>query len=374
MPWVDLKKYLCLGENWSIFFHSLSISKFGHSASYRLRVGHNFIITYSTSCVEAFDFDTHTVHENLIPTVAGQYQGETYEDPFAKPTQVTNLTDPYGKPGDNQQYRKPVATVDPYAKQNDPYGKQNDPYAKQTKSSDAYAMQNDPYAQTVVDPYAPTNETMMDQYGQSIESYADDIDPFAKRTDLYSSVEQQDMYNNKPYADTHNKEMDQDPFRKPSANELSYAKDTFGQGIEPYRKDSYGKQTEPYRKDSYGKQTETYGKDPYRKDSYGKETETYRKDSFGKPAEPYTQVEPYKNGYEKDADPFAKDPYAKTDAYYDEDDPYSKSYSEEAYTNEEETYYYSRNQQEDNKFVAEVTVEEVPDDKPTDSLLSRRGK
>uniref|UniRef100_A0A8D9E1W0 Uncharacterized protein n=2 Tax=Cacopsylla melanoneura TaxID=428564 RepID=A0A8D9E1W0_9HEMI len=57
----------------------------------------------------------------------GQYQEETYEDPFAKPSQVTNLTDPYSKPGDSQQHRKPVATVDPYAKQNDPYAKQIDP-------------------------------------------------------------------------------------------------------------------------------------------------------------------------------------------------------------------------------------------------------
>uniref|UniRef100_A0A8D8ZM18 Uncharacterized protein n=1 Tax=Cacopsylla melanoneura TaxID=428564 RepID=A0A8D8ZM18_9HEMI len=119
---------------------------------------------------------------------------------------------------------------------------------------------------------------------------------------------------------------------------------------------------------SYGKET-----DPYRKDSYGKETEPYRKDSYGKPAaDPYAQVDAYKNGYGKDADPFAKDPYAKSDPYYDEDDPYSKSYSEEAYTNDEETYYYSRNQHEDNKFEAEVTVEEIPGDKSSESLLSRR--
>lgn len=155
--------------------------------------------------------------------------------------------------------------------------------------------------------------------------------------------------------------------------------DPYGKSVDPYTKEIESYTKDPYRKDSYGKTLDTYAKeqvvDPHRKNSYSKPVDSYtrdpyRGDSFGK-QDPYSkkalgnQVDPYAN----------EDPYAKEDPYYDEDDPYSKSYSEEAYTNEEETYYYSKNtlETDNNKIEVEVTVEEKPNDKNGDTVLSRRG-
>lgn len=114
----------------------------------------------------------------------GQYMDQA--DPFAKPP-TSIASDPYAKPV-LDAYGKPVATVDPYTKQNsDPYAKSNDPYTPNSQVIDPYAKQsNDPYAKQPIDPYAPKAQ-VLDQYGNSIDSYTEDVDPFAKRTDNYSS-------------------------------------------------------------------------------------------------------------------------------------------------------------------------------------------